>query len=362
MTRRAVLAVAAALALLPVAPSGAVPCATTTGAFRSTKYPQFPGEETPAHGGFAVGAYDARRVYVASQKQLLQSLDGGCTWFVRFTVPDTPTAEQPYRSANMALKGVRTAASPAAGKRVHVFLQEVAGYGRPYVYTSTDGTGGWTAATGLPPTGRIVDLVTAPSDPNVVYTTILTGLTFLPTTFASNDGGRSFTRVTPPGVAAQSKAWFLAVDPANAKRLWATGNSALSVSADGGATWTVVPNVTGTSQVTTLRGPRTAVLAVAGGEAPRVYLSTDAGATWTATVAPGGIQSADFGATAKDVYALSYSSGKTDVWRYDAKLKRFVRAATKTPVPAFFAMERENGRRPAFWSWALNTAIVRWAP
>lgn len=359
MTRRTVLAAFAAVAALaPVSSVAAAPCATVVGAFRSTRYPQFPDEATPVHAAFAVSASDARRVYLASQKQLLQSTDGGCTWRSVFALSDSPTAEAPYRYSQMVVGGIET----APGKRVHLFLKELGGYVRPYVLTSADGSGGWVAATGLPPAGRVTTLEVAPSDPNVVYANVLTALTHLPTTYASNDGGKSFTRMTAPAVAAQSKAMFLSVDPVDAKRLWATGGGVTSTSTDGGATWTTVAALAGATSFVGVKGPKGATLVGIDGQNARVHRSDDGGTTWTTMVAPAGVNAAAFGATPKDLYLLSYANQKTDVWRFDGKTKRFARAATRLPHQTWFSMEPENGRRPAFWGYAPNTAIVRWAP
>ncbi|MCB0705332.1 MAG: T9SS type A sorting domain-containing protein [Saprospiraceae bacterium] len=118
------------------------------------------------------------------------------------------------------------------------------------VYRSVNGGNTWTSVnSGLPSAnfGRI-ELATAPGAANTIYviyadtTTANNGNCFA--VYQSTDFGGSWTQQTCPG-SFGTQAWYdliLAVDPNDANRVWAGGVS-MSVSADGGGTWTALPGI-----------------------------------------------------------------------------------------------------------------------
>ena len=107
------------------------------------------------------------------------------------------------------------------------------------VFRSEDSGRSWTAMTppgttwGEPPVrgGFPIDLQVDTRDANRVFINAYGGGNFL-----STDGGRTWIVASTGYTGAQTRA--LAVDPDHAGRVWVTGRSGLFVSTDGGSTWT----------------------------------------------------------------------------------------------------------------------------
>lgn len=107
------------------------------------------------------------------------------------------------------------------------------------VYRSEDAGRSWTVMTppgtawGEPPVrgGFPIDLQVDPRDANRVFINAYGGGNFL-----STDGGRTWTVASTGYTGAQTRG--VAVDPNHPGRVWVTGRSGLFVSTDGGSTWT----------------------------------------------------------------------------------------------------------------------------
>jgi uncharacterized repeat protein (TIGR01451 family) len=155
---------------------------------------------------------------------LARSADGGATWSLVQVTP-SGTSDQVFSFASWP-------GNP----------QDIVAATSTTLFRTTDGGDLWTpAVTGLPANAIAGSLVAAASDPTIVYASIYT-MTIPgpgPDTFfgvyKSTDAGLSWapanTGIASSGISA------LAVDPTNAKVVYAATESALLKSVDGGATW-----------------------------------------------------------------------------------------------------------------------------
>jgi uncharacterized protein (TIGR03437 family) len=132
--------------------------------------------------------------------------------------------------------------------------------------TRIDGPG--TSYTQLAGGQRLDALAADPINPNVLFGT------YRGQSMMSVDGGNSFTNLSIP----VPYVYQFAVDPANDRNIWAAiGDTGVAKSADGGATWAVVPK-SPLSYVLWIDPNTGAIFASDLGE---IYRSGDGGVTWT---------------------------------------------------------------------------------
>ena len=190
----------------------------------------------------------AGRLYVAGDRVLMTSADGGCTWGQAATVEDPLPLD------------ARITALATAGNTV------VAAVTGPSVLVSADGGSTWERhAEGLDVPGDPIGLYPAGSG-DVVYMLVRRKVTdqgleaaglwelgvsaLVTVVYRSDDGGRTWTRgdgfgtsYTGPhgsgvdGGSTPGAAWDLAVDPADPDHLLAAARDGVFRSVDGGRTW-----------------------------------------------------------------------------------------------------------------------------
>jgi photosystem II stability/assembly factor-like uncharacterized protein len=145
-----------------------------------------------------------------------RSSDGGASW-------NRTLADDNINAVEIALSDPQIAYAGSAGS----------------VYRSADGGVTWTQVCGGPEgwgppgvrAGFPIDFQVDPADPNRVFTNNYGGGNFL-----STDGGRNWTVASKGYTGAQVR--DIAVDPANAARVFAAARSGLFVSTDTGDNWT----------------------------------------------------------------------------------------------------------------------------
>ena len=235
--------------------------------------------ESGAFGRIVVDPSDGDTVYAAAagdlfvpggERGLYRSPDAGQTWELIFPQADTVL---PNRETTGA---VDVAVDPSDSDRILVAMWDhhrtpekrvYAGPGSS-VWLTEDGGTTWTHVTDIAlgegdrtrndledrlytpgeETGRI-GVAFAPSDPSRVYAMIANTLDGTHGAwFSSDDGGRSFTRSEPFGLAANNSSygwWFarIFVDPRNADHLYAAGLEVIE-SLDGGSTFLPQSNTT----------------------------------------------------------------------------------------------------------------------
>ena len=161
------------------------------------------------------------------------------------------------------------AASPANPSIV------LAGTGGAGVFRSTDGGLSWhRSSSGMPHDTIVFTFTFAPSAPNTVFAG-----TYASGVYRSTDAGRSWVRITS-GIDVASFN-YIAVDPANAARLFIGSASGLWRTTDGGKTWTLLTwpstdSIAGEALAIAPSNPK--VVYVVG---TAMLRSADGGKTWT---------------------------------------------------------------------------------
>lgn len=242
--------------------------------------------DTGGIGRIAVDPVDPRRVFVAAQgrnfdgtgsRGLFLTTDGGATW------------RQVLAGPNDATGAIDVAINPARPNEVLAALWQKRRFpdGREYggpgsgLYRSTDGGATWTRVGAPLPDpatepGRI-GVAYAKSDPDRVYAITNDKIGYPTGFFTSADGGATWTPVpqtdsTLRTVSGGFAWWFgrLWVDPADADHVFVAGVR-LTESTDGGRTWTRSQTVH-TDQHTMAWDPH---------RPGRVYLGNDGGFYWS---------------------------------------------------------------------------------
>jgi hypothetical protein len=190
--------------------------------------PATQGPWTQTNSGLPQGGLSAYQV-VASGGSLYAATGGGL-----FTAPQGPNPSWTQLGAGpgnntLDMGGIESVVveSPSA------LVVAVAGAAGPGVYTSSDGGGTWTRASGMPTGENIFNL--AKGAGSVIYAAGDSGV------WTSVDGGGSWT-LTSDGINPAETAFRVAVGPA-ANEVWAAADQDVYQSTDGGSTWI---NVDGT--------------------------------------------------------------------------------------------------------------------
>jgi len=148
---------------------------------------------------------------------LYRSTDGGATW-KRLEEHGLPKG--PYGRIGLAMA--------ANSERVYALIEAKEGGG---LYRSDDGGGSWDLVNGshglFQRAWYYMHVIADPEDPNTVY---VLDVEF----FKSTDGGRTFNKVKVP----HGDNHGLWIDPKNTKRMIASDDGGVTVSLDGGKSWT----------------------------------------------------------------------------------------------------------------------------
>jgi hypothetical protein len=226
-----------------------------TGTWTSYAAPGFP--FGPAQiTGHAVDPIDPRRWYVTNGLSLVSTADGGCTWSTSYELPELPTVQDPVSRRTDRIVDVVVGSHPASHDRVLLAVRSpgqlvddlptftlVNPAGTTVLVRSEDAGASWSTTLLPAGAGQAGPLLTAPSDPDVVYAVAGGVLN------ASTDGGQTFeVRGVPsaqagaepsiaPGIAS------LAVDPLDALDLYAKDGNVVSRSRQGGrpGSWVAYP-------------------------------------------------------------------------------------------------------------------------
>jgi hypothetical protein len=209
---RTVAAAVAAVGMLWLATAGAAPTTCRDAMVRSggtgtwTFYdaPIFPQGDSivTAH---AIDPQSPNRWYITNGQAIMASQDGGCSWSASYTLPATPTADQPVATGTgrvhalsagggrvlASLTGATTVEAPAETPPTGV--RPEAGSGVTVVLTSADGGASWqnSAAPLSNDGGAPGPLVQSRSNPDTVF--VGTGTKIR----RSTDGGATFTSAFP---------------------------------------------------------------------------------------------------------------------------------------------------------------------
>ena len=212
----------------------------------------------------------------ANSNTLLKSADGGANW-TNFSLTGTglPASTDGITKSVMSLTDAND------------FLVVLSELGSPVqrVYRTTNGGTNFGTVTGLPdnsPTGgrygpQNCFIERDATLANVRYF-VARGQSF----YKSTTSGASWTAATHP-FGTGTWVWGLHSDPVRSNNLWAAGDDAgVKVSRDGGVTWTSTATFYKARYVSSCDG-KIAIFGSAAGDAqPRLYYSTNDGATFTA--------------------------------------------------------------------------------
>jgi len=212
----------------------------------------------------------------ANANLVLKSLDGGTTWSVlNLSGTGLPTSTGGITKSVMSITDAND------------FMVVLSEYGSPAqrVYRTTNGGTSFSSVLGLPdnsPTGfrygpQSCYIERDATLANVRYF-VARGQNF----YKSTNSGASWSAATHPfGLGIW--VWGLVADPIRSNNLWAAGDWAgVKVSRDAGLTWTPTAQYINARYVSSCNGKIAVFGSMAGDAQPRLYYSTDDGATFTA--------------------------------------------------------------------------------
>jgi hypothetical protein len=237
------------------------------------------------HGSFRImEGPDANNLVIAGVNQggnsnlILKSADGGVNWSnANVGSTNLPASTDGITKSVMSLNSAND---------FLVMLSEV-GSPAQRVYRTTNGGASFSGVSGLPdnsPTGGRYSpqnaFIERDATLNNVRYFVARGQDF----YKSTDGGSNWSTIAHPnGGASGAWVWGLCADPVRSNNLWAASDWAgVKVSRDGGATWTPTAQYMNARHVSSCDG-KIAVFGYMDGDAqPRLYFSSDDGATFTA--------------------------------------------------------------------------------
>jgi photosystem II stability/assembly factor-like uncharacterized protein/uncharacterized membrane protein YgcG len=171
-------------------------------------------------------------VLVGSGTGVHRSADGGTTWaFANTGFPAGASVQLLAMSASDPTIAYAAPQTPGSGLPTS--------YG---VYRSNDGGQSWSAANSGMTSSAVLHLAVSPTDANVVYASTDT------TMQKSTDGGTSWAPLLPFATGTSANSGMLAIDPAHPQILYAGTYGRISRSVDAGTTWETVLNTQDVSQ------------------------------------------------------------------------------------------------------------------
>jgi hypothetical protein len=155
------------------------------------------------------------------------------------------------------------------------------------IWRTSNGGSTWTnLSAGIVTNALVATMEFAPSDPNTVYASIgtdLPGTSFSSFVFSA-DGGATWSDVSAGLITASSLSWVVsaAIDPVSPSTVYAGSAAGLSVTTDGGTTWTALSPGGGVLSIAIDPSTGTTLYAVVAETSDNVLReSTDSGSTWS---------------------------------------------------------------------------------
>ena len=216
----------------------------------------------------AVDPSEPQTVFASGGTNLQRSLDGGITWEILSQPGDVFAAV----SSNLLYAGGKT---------------DSCGFGKVSILARSENGGQSWQSYSLGCLVEVQQIAVLPSQPEVVYLSVLYYSAHTGTVLKSTDGGETWnTLVLPVGGAD----FQLLIDPDNSQILYASGVYGILKSMDGGETWEQISNKTmGIYHRLALSGGSLYAVEATMSKAP-VYRSDDGGASWwvSMTLLPAG--------------------------------------------------------------------------
>lgn len=177
-------------------------------------------------------------LYVTNGTEIQVSGNRGGSWRRAYVLPAL-TDVAGFTADDSQIVDLQTEESSGRTDVYALVEQTVGGTQRPHVIASHDGGRVWAPSDiGLPPTGRPIALRVSPNDPNELYLALGVNADTIDLLYYSNDYGATWTiRSDVSKSRAQDVITGLEIDPQNSDNLWATANSGLFKSTNGGASF-----------------------------------------------------------------------------------------------------------------------------
>jgi photosystem II stability/assembly factor-like uncharacterized protein len=290
---------------------------------------------------FAVSPHDPNLLFASNGFTVMRSKDAGCTWEQVYSITNPPSAGSPH-SRIYLITDIVMADHPSAKDQIYLVLGEnhwmYQAHG-VYVVRSNDGGSTWDAAVQVATVGEYPHLEVAPSDPNILWLTVQTGLLGPFQFYKSTDGGGSWLPVTTlSGRSNDHNNVVFGVDPLDPNELWYWGlgqvrgtewnANLLQHSTDGGKTWSEIvlgPMTDAIGFVDIFHAPGAPARLVANvlGK-PISYRSDDGGVAWYPISPPGSAYLMAHGDVADEIVAINKNEGGSlaGMWRWDPRLAR----------------------------------------
>ncbi|HEV2891705.1 MAG TPA: hypothetical protein VGX28_15140 [Frankiaceae bacterium] len=298
-TLRTALAAAALLVTVPVVTSAAPHCAdearrTRPDGWTLVRRPAFSQGE-PALTSWAAASLVDGFMLATNGTAIVRSLDGGCSWEETYT-PGTAVGETRLVTTTDAIRDVAMPPSPP-GRLGYTAYALVADIEATRILTTNDLGETWHAPTslGLPPITAVHGMWVS-ANPNTAFVLVDAQSTLVSavetTLYVTRDAGATFAPVTR---GLEPKQYTnLAVDPIDARTVWAWDEDSVFRSTDAGASFHSVDVEGPVSTIDLLHFPafEPSRVVVYRKDAPVSYVSRDGGLRWKPEPTPGRVTSA----------------------------------------------------------------------
>jgi hypothetical protein len=305
----------------------------------------------------AVAPYDPLMVFASDKDRLMRSTDGGCTWKLVYQTEET--ANNAFQDGDPEI--ILDILIPAAVGEPSIYLI-IRNRSRERLVRSRDRGESWEELNESPLEyqGDLGEdpIVIAPSDPNTLYlmSTDTPGGTevraqqipgggvsapqyFIEYLSVSHDGGKTWEELPydnlleAPSGNQTYVGFHVAVDPLNAKDIWAYSTARVRHSTDGGRTWTLINDVKwedgqGADDIAIYHAPGQAAMIIVtpwirnsgtGGYEPAFAFRTDdGGGSWYRQSIPEDTEGVVWGGTKNALVLYTYQGN----FRYDERLAR----------------------------------------
>jgi photosystem II stability/assembly factor-like uncharacterized protein len=261
---------------------------TTTGGGSWTSVGRLPGQNVTA---LRVDPHQSGYLYGMTSSAVWRSTDGGAAW-ATYSLP-------------ASAQGLT--ADPLVPGRLFASGYIYSTYAVPVVMISTNYGQNWSSTTLDPDTGYAYCAACDPVRAGTVYAGCANGLVFKTT-----DGGTTWASASN-GLPATSSVQRLAVNPGNPDIVLAAASDGMYRTTDAGGNWARAGELTTSFDVALTPANPALAYCLGYDSVPRLYVSTDSGATWA--IQPGNVQQSKGGSLITDPSAgdVIYSPGATGV-------------------------------------------------